>query len=506
MFALSALIATLTGLPCTSARTVGQTKPALTVERVYGREFSGSGGNLNGTWLADGKRKATLARSTKVPGGVDIVAVDVQSNATERLISASSLIPRAEKEPIDIESFELTPDLSKALFFTNSQKVWRANTRGDFWLFDLKKKSLHKIGGNALTSSLMFAKISPSGKDVGYVQGHNLFVQNVASGKITKLTNDGTEMIVNGTFDWVHEEELGLQDGWRWSPDGKAIAFWQLDTRKEPLFTMINNTDSTYPQTVKFPYPFAGGINASSRIGVVTAAGGKTKWMDVTATSESGYIARMDWAANSSELMIQKLNRLQNFADFRIANAKTGKSKSVFQDKDAAFIETSTNDASPTGVRWIENGQRFLAISEKDGWRHIYSISRNGGDVHLLTPGDFDVDSIQGVDEKAKSVYYLASPNCAYQRYLYQSSLIGNPGVYRVTPDDNSGTNRYDISPNGSFAVVTHSQFGVPEDRKVVSLPTHQAVRELGDNARLKAKLKAENLGDTKPPVESRWT
>jgi dipeptidyl-peptidase 4 len=498
MFTLSTLVALSTGYSQLTQDALSNPNRQLTVERVYGGEFNGSGGGLNGKWLPDGRRMATFARSTKIPGGVDIVAVDVETNVKQTLVSATDLVPQGEKEPIDIESYEISPDLSKVLIFNNSQKVWRENTRGDFWLLDLAKKSLKRIGGSASASSLMFAKLSPSGKDVGYVQSHNLYVQNVASGKITKLTKDGTETMINGTFDWVFEEELGLRDGWRWSPDSKSIAFWQLDSSKEPFFTMINNTDSKYPTTTKFPYPYAGGVNASSRIGVVPAIGGKTTWMDVSATSESGYISRMDWAANSSELMIQKLNRLQNFADYRIANAQTGKSRSVFHDKDAAYIEMQTNDASPTGVRWIENGGRFLTISEKDGWRHIYSVSRKGNDERLVTPGDFDVESIQGIDEKSKSVYFIASPQSAVQRYLYRCSWIGSPGPWRVTPAEISGTCGYNISPTGTFAIAAHSQFATPGSRKLVALPSHKTVRVLSDNASLRAKLKSEDLGESK--------
>ena len=498
MLALSTLLALSAGFTRLSQDAVLNPIRQLTVERVYGREFSGSGGGLNGEWLPDGRRMATFARSTKIPGGLDIVAVDVESNAKQILVSAADLVPKGEKAPIDIESYEISPDLSKVLIFNNSQKVWRENTRGDFWLLDLGKKSLTKVGGTAPTSSLMFAKLSPNGKEVGFVQSHNLYVQNVASGKIAKLTKDGTETIINGTFDWVFEEELGLRDGWRWSPDGKSIAFWQLDSTKEPFFTMINNTDSQYPTTNKFPYPYAGGFNASSRIGVVPAVGGKTTWMDVSAKSETGYVSRMDWAANSSEVIIQKLNRLQNYADYRIANIQTGKSRSVFQDKDAAYLEMETNDAAPTGVRWIENGSRFLAISEKDGWRHIYAVSRKGGDERLVTPGDFDIESIQGIDEKAKTVYFIASPHSAIQRYLYSCSWIGNSGPRRITPAEISGTCTYNISPTGAFALASYSQFATPGSRMLVTLPSHKTVRSLGDNGSLRAKLKNEDLGESK--------
>ena len=120
----------------------------------------------------------------------------------------------------------------------------------------------------------MFAKFSPDATRVGYVRGNNIYVERLDDGKVTQLTTDGSETTINGTSDWVYEEEFGVRDGFRWSPDGKSIAYWQFDTTGVGIFSLINNTDTLYPVITRIPYPKAGTTNSAARVGVVSADGG----------------------------------------------------------------------------------------------------------------------------------------------------------------------------------------------------------------------------------------
>ncbi|AIE85112.1 S9 family peptidase [Fimbriimonas ginsengisoli] len=468
-------------------------KGELTVARVFGSEFSTQGSSLHGTWLPDGHHLVTEKAS-------EIVRVDAVTGKSEVLVPASKLTPSGTKKPLPIEEFALSSDGKRLLIFTNSRKVWRQNTRGDYWVVDIPSGKLTKLGGDAAESTLMFAKLSPDGRRAGFVCKNNLYVEDLDTEKITPLTTDGNDTTINGTVDWVYEEELGIRDGWRWSPDGKSIAYWQLDTRREPTYTLLNYTDSRYPTPLRFPYPKTGETNADARIGVVSMEGGETTWTDVKADSDSGYLSRMDWAGNSGELLIQKQNRLQNQTDFRLANAKTGVSRSIFVDSDPAFVELLANDTDPNGVRWTEGSREFLVLSERDGWRHLYAVARDGAS-RLLTPGSFDVEGVAGVDEKNGIVYFNASPTAPTARFLYRANLSGQPDPQRVTPAGVGGTNGYDVSPTGDLAIHSHSQFGVPPDHELVQLPSHRQVRGTGDNEALKAKLRSVNLGPTKMVV-----
>ena len=329
---------------------------------------------------------------------------------------------------------------------------------------------------------LLYAKLSPDGSRAAYVRGNNLFVEDLRTGVTTALTSDGSPMIINGTSDWVYEEELGLRDAFEWSPDGRRIAYYQFDQTGVPEFALVNYTDSLYPSITRYPYPKAGQTNASVRIGVVDAAGGPTRWMNVPGDPRNAYVARMDWATNADELVLQHLNRLQNTNTVLLANAATGEVKTMFVDRDEAWVDYNET------FRWIENGQRLLVESERDGWRHAYAVSRDG-DARLVTTGAFDILSIAGIDEAGGWLYYIASPANATQRYLYRSRLDGRGQAERVTPAAASGTHTYNLSPDCRWAFHGDSRFDLPGQSDLVRLPDHAVVRVFQDNAALKAKV-----------------
>ena len=206
--------------------------------------------------------------------------------------------------------------------FTNTERVWRLNTRGDYWVLDIGSGALRKIGAAAPESSLMFAKFSPDATRVAYVRGNNIYVEQIEGGSVTALTKDGSETTINGTSDWVNEEELGIRDGFRWSPDGTRIAYWQFDTTTVGIFSLINDTDALYPVVTRIPYPKAGTTNSAVRIGVVAASGGSTNWMATPGDPRNTYLARLEWV-DAQTLGIQQLNRLQNQNDFLLAEART---------------------------------------------------------------------------------------------------------------------------------------------------------------------------------------
>ena len=207
--------------------------------------------------------------------------------------------------------------------FTNSQRVWRQNTRGDYWVFAIKSGALKQLGGGGPASSLMFAKFSPDGSRVGYVRANNLFVERLSDGHITQLTTDGSETTINGTSDWVNEEEFDIRDGFRWSPDGASIAFWQFDTTGVGTFSLVNTTDTLYPVITRIPYPKAGTTNSAVRIGVVGVDGRDLIWMKAPGDPRNAYLARLEWL-DPRTVAIQQLNRLQNRNDFLLGDAAAG--------------------------------------------------------------------------------------------------------------------------------------------------------------------------------------
>jgi len=471
----------------------------LTVDRIFGSsEFrSGSFGPL--AWLSDGLGYTTLERAAGGRAGRDIIRYDAETGARVILVPAARLIPAGDSTPLDVEEYTWSADGRRLLIFTNSQQVWRTNTRGDYWVLDLAGWSLKKLGGDGPASTLMFAKWSPDGGRVGWVRygAYNIYIEDIASGKLTQLTQDGSRTTINGTFDWVYEEELGLQDGWRWNPDGQSIAYWQLDATGVRDFLLYNVTDSLYAFTTPVQYPKAGQTNSAARVGVVSATGGETRWINIPGEPRNNYIARMEWgprdgrAGPSKELVIQHLNRLQNKLQVMLADAQTGQVRTVFTEQDSTWVEQFDE------LRFVNGGKDILWLSERSGWSHLYLFPRDGKAPRALTSGDFDVLSVQRVDTLGKWVYYTASPDNPTQRYLYRVNYGKRGAPVRVTPANEVGTHAYNLSPSGRFAVHTYSRFGVPATATLITLPDNRTLRALVDNAALKAKVAGLRLGPT---------
>jgi dipeptidyl-peptidase 4 len=442
-------------------------------------------------WLDGGDRYTLLEPSTANPKWSDIVAYDTATGKRTILVPAKQFIPAGEKAPIAIEDYSWSAGNRQLLIFTNSQKVWRRHTRGDYWVLRLSDGKLTKLGGNAPASTLMFAKFSPDGASVAYVRSNNIYVEDLATGNIRQLTSDGSENIINGTTDWVTEEEFDLRDAYRWSPDSKSIAYWQFDQSGVGEFTLINDTKEQYPQLFRYKYPLPGGINSAVRVGVISAAGGDTRWIQLPGDPRNHYIPRLDWVGDSNEIVLQYLNRLQNEDQVYLVDAQTGDTRLLFADKDAAWVDAmdkfdwlADKGSSATPPRKGE----LLWLSERDGWRHAYLASRTTGQLRLIT--DFPGDVIDPVflDEAGGYFYFTASPSDPIRDYLYRTRLDGTGKPEQVTPADQTGENSYDVSPNGMWAIHTWSSSKHPPSFDLIKLSSHQVARPLLNNDGLIAK------------------
>ena len=463
----------------------------LTLERIFtDEEFEGEKFGP-ARWLEDGSGYTTLEDSETQEEGKDIVRYDPETGKSEVMVASEKLIPKGESEPLEIDNYSWSPDGGKLLVFTNTKRVWRTNTRGDYWVLDLQSGKLRKLGGDAEPSTLMFAKFSPDGSRVAYVRERNLFVQNLKNYKVKQLTDDGSETIINGTSDWVYEEEFSLQDGFRWSPNGKSIAYWQFDTEGVRNFHLINNTDSLYPKIIPIQYPKVGETNSACRVGVISSAGGKTKWFEVSDDPRNHYIPKMDWAADSKTIVLQHLNRLQNTNEVILAEVRRGRIRKVLTERDEAWIDVGDD------LKWLNNGQSFTWVSERDGWRHLYLVSRSGKKLKLLTPGEFDVISVQSIDEEDGWVYYIASGGNPTQRYLHRTPLDGSGKAERLSPKCREGTHSYKISEDSEWAFHTYSRFGTPPVIELVRLPEHRTIRTLEDNSQLRSRIDKLKRGPT---------
>lgn len=430
-------------------------------------------------WMDDGEHYAQIKRIIKPNGNTacEIVAHSAKDGSETTIISSDLLMTDKQKQQwLNVEAWSLSSDKQKALLYTNSRKVWRYNTRGDYWVLNMKDGQLRQLGKGLAASSLMFAKFSPDASRVAYVSQNNIYVEDLSTGSRTAITTTGCDTIVNGTFDWVYEEEFNCRDGFRWSGDGKYIAYWQSNTSGTGWFDIINNIDSIYPTVESFPYPKAGTTNSSVKIGYASADGGSTTWLPLPGDPRNNYLPRMSFVPGTNTLFIQQMNREQNTNKVWTVTIGKNDLKQIYEDKDKAWVETNDN------VRWLRGNKYFTWTSERDGWRHLYRVSADGKQTAAITKGNFDVISIKGMNEKTGYVYFMASPDNATQRYLYKAKLFGNGKCERVSEADMEGQHTYDMSPTCTWAIHGFSNAKTLPTAVMQNMATGKNERTLIDN------------------------
>ena len=446
----------------------------LTFVLVSFQSFSQSGGLI---WSKDGNSYYRIKKE-------GVVQYPLPANDSEILFSKEQLTPQGSNEPLQVSYFTFSKDEQKVLLFTNTKRVWRINTKGDYWVLNLASGTLQQLGKNLPESSLMFAKISPNGEQAAYVCNNNIYVEDLNTSKIKALTTNGTETLINGTFDWVYEEEFACRDGFRWSPDSKSIAYWQIDASDTKKFFMINNTDAIYSEIVPLEYPKVGETPSNCKVGVVTVDDATTTWMDIPGDARQHYLVRMEFIPSTEKLLIQQLNRKQNHSKLFIAEPKTGISNVIQEETDAAWVDIYhpgnkyTIDYTNNFI-WYNDGNNILWTTEKDGWRHLYNVSLDGKKEQLITKGAYDVIDLKYIDYKNNMVYFMASPNNATQSYLYKTKLDGKGKLELVSPKALQGKHDYNVSPTGAFAIHSFSNNFTKPASEIISFQNHQPINEV---------------------------
>ena len=477
-FALAALLAAngpalLPGY--TSSSLHAQQKLPLTLEDIWTKPTFRAAAVPGFNWMNDGRYYSALDAGSLVQHEV------TTGKALETLVAAADL--QVASAPLNVDGYSFNANEQKILFATATEPIYRRSARASYFVFDRGSKKLTPLSSSGKQG---YATFSPDGQRVAFTRDNNVFVTDLATMKETAVTSNGLKNnLINGSADWVYEEEFGFAQGFFWSPDSKQLAYYTFDESQVPEYDM-QEWGGLYPKEYRFKYPKAGEKNSVVSVSAYDVASARTVKMDVGPEPDQ-YLPRVQWTTAPNTLSIQRLNRLQNKLEVLHADATTGKTRVVLTDTNPAYVEINDD------LKYLDGGKQFLFTSEKDGYQHLYLHEMSGKLVRQVTKGNWEISAINGFDPKTGFVYYTSTEGSALQRHLYRINLKGT-GKKRIS-DAKDGTDVVNMSPDTKYFLNNHSSAGVPA---VVSLregSTGKLVKTLEDNAKLRQTLTQYDLG-----------
>ncbi|HEX8326373.1 MAG TPA: DPP IV N-terminal domain-containing protein [Hymenobacter sp.] len=478
-FALAALLAVngpalVPGVASSTAQ--AQQKLPLTLEDIWAKPTFRSASVPGFNWMNDGRYYSALENGSLVQHEV------TTGKAVQTLVEAADLKVAGADKPLDVDGYSFNANEQKILFTTATEPIYRRSAQSSYYVFDRGTKKLTALS----TGKQGYATFSPDGQRVAFTRDNNVFVTDLATMKETAVTTNGVKNnLINGSADWVYEEEFGFAQGFFWSPDSKQLAYYTFDESQVPEYDM-QQWGGLYPKEYRFKYPKAGEKNSVVLVSTYDVASARTTKMDVGPEPDQ-YIPRVQWTTAPNTLSIQRLNRLQNKLEILHADASTGKTKVVLTDTNPAYVEINDD------LNYLAGGKQFVFTSEKDGYQHLYLHDMNGKQVRQLTKGNWEISQINGFDPKTGFVYYTSTEGSPLQRHLYRINLKGS-GKKRIS-DAGSGTDVVNMSPDTKYFLNVHSSAGVPTVTSLREGATGKLVKTLEDNAKLRETLTKYDLG-----------
>jgi dipeptidyl-peptidase-4 len=377
------------------------------------------------------------------------------------------------------DDYTFSKDETKLLVPTATEQIYRYSSKADYMIIDIKSGKVTPVSNG----KQLDAEFSPDGNHVAFVKDNDLYVKDISSNSEKRITTDGKmNHIINGAADWVYEEEFALTKGFYWSPDSKKIAFFRFDETEVKEFLMPTY-GTLYPGEYRFKYPKAGEKNAIVTIHVYDLET-NTKKEIPTAKAPENYIPRIHWSPDSKSLMILRLNRHQNHLEYLLADATSAKVNLVLEEKSETYVEIDDN------FNWLSDSKRFLITSEKDGYNHIYLYSTDGKLVKQITSGPWDVDKVNGVNEKSEIIYYQSSEKSPMEKHVYSVSLNGKKKK-QITLEN--GMHNADFSHGFKYFINQRSSANKPYVFELYD-GNGKKLRTIKDNADLSNKLTSYNL------------
>ena len=434
--------------------------------------LSGRQGPRDVNWIEGGKRFSYTDRDART-GAPVIRAYDPATGRDTLLFATAGLTFPGTTQPFSYDSFQWAQDSRHLVFQSNFQPIFRRSGISDFYIYSLADRSLQVATKGARTGEL-----SPNGAMLGFERGGDMYVTTLSNHQEKRLTRDSAEHVFNGHFDWVYEEEFGMAQAWKWSPDSRYIAYWQLNDAAEPE-VQISDYSGLHQDWEQLRIPQVGDTNATVRIGVVNVASGQNTWLD---TGERGefYIPRIYWTSRPDTIAVITLNRPQNEMKLFFFDVRTGGRRQVMSETSKTWLDVYDFYAGVDDMMTFPaDSHEFFWLSDRDGYQHLYRYDYSGKLVNQVTHGNWSVTRVEGSDAKGQTIYYTSTEASPLQRQLYSIRFDGT-GERRVTTAE--GTHRINMAPTATFFIDRYSSLKQPAQVEIWSTPG-QKLRTLEDNA-----------------------
>ena len=434
--------------------------------------LNGRQGPRNVNWIEGGKRYSYIDRDQRT-GQPVIRAYDPATGRDTLLFTSAGLTFPGTNDPFAYDSFEWAQDSRHLVFQSNFQPIFRRSGISDFYIYSLADRSMQLATKGARTGEL-----SPNGAMLGFERGGDMYVTNLSTHQEKRLTRDSSEHVFNGHFDWVYEEEFGLAQAWKWSPDSRYIAYWQLNDSAEPEI-QISDYSGLHQDWETLRIPQVGDSNATVRIGVVNVASGQNTWLDTGLKGEF-YIPRIYWPSRADTIAVVTLNRPQNEMRLFFFDVKTGGRRQVMTETSKTWLDVYDFYAGVDDMlTFPSDSHEFFWLSDRDGFQHLYRYDYSGKLVNQVTHGKWSVTRVEGSDAKAQTIYYTSTEASPLQRQLYSIRFDGT-GQRRITTAE--GNHHIDMAPTATFFIDKYSSLRQPTQVEVWAAPG-QKLRTLENNA-----------------------
>ena len=398
------------------------------------------------------------------------------------ILSSDELNTKNDNKEFKFSDYSFSNDETKLLLITKRKGIYRHSFTAEYYIFDLKKKTLEPVSVNGAQQLVTF---SPDNSKVAFVRENNIYIKDLNSGNEIAITKDGKKNeIINGACDWVYEEEFAFTDAFKWSPDGKHIAFLKFNEADVQQYD-LEFYGELYPKIYKYKYPKAGEDNSIVSVHTYNLDNKSTKTMNIGDNVDI-YIPRIDWTTENNELAIQRLNRLQNEWDIIIANPETGNHTVLYSETNKYYIDITDN------LIFTDDGKSFIFTSEASGFNHVYIGSKDLKTLKQLTKGDYDVESLLGVDQKNNKLYIKAAYSSPMNREIFEVNMK-NGKLKKLSTKE--GWNDAVFSSNFKYFTNTNTTANSPHYISMNNAKGKE-LYVLEDNARFKKLMKEYQFTD----------